>query len=236
MAVLAPLLAFLGRFVGKILNTALGWASSMLFGRVPESKQLLLTGVSLGALLWVALLVGVIVPDAGTMLIGFVPAPDWIDEGWLRLVMLVLAVLLPIGIGIAGLFLADAADRPSGAGRIVAVLRGYPYAAVLALVLATLVVVAPVRRVRSILRRWEDAHVAVVVKPGGYERVATDIERTLDRAGLGISRGRAPMVLELPSKLLAVVGGASVRRLVPDRLFVLRSRQLEGFLDGLKKT
>jgi hypothetical protein len=227
MAILASLFAFLGRFLGKLLNTVFGWASMMLFGRVPESKQLLLTGVSLGSLLWVALLIGVAFPDAGTLLIGFVPAPDWIEEGWIRLAMLVLAVLLPLAIGVAGLFLLDAADRPRGMGRVVTILRGYPYAAVLALVLATLVVVAPVRKVRSIVKRWEDTHVAVIVQPGGYERVASDIERTLDAAGLGIARGKAPVVLELPSKLLAAVGGESVKRLVPDRLLVLRSRELE---------
>lgn len=227
MAVLAPLFAFLGRFVGKVLNTIFGWASVMLFGRVPQSKQLLLTGVSLGSLLWAALLVGVVFPDIGTFLIAFVPAPDWIEEDWIRLAMLAMAVLLPIGIGIAALFLLDAADRPSGMSRVVAVLRGYPYAAVLALVLLTVVVVAPIRKVRSIIKRWEDAHVAVIVQPGGYERLADDVERTLDAAGLGIERARAPVVLEAPSKLLAAVGGESVRRLVPDRLFVLRNRQLE---------
>ena len=79
MALIAPLIAFLGRFVGKVLTTAFGWASVMLFGRVPASKQLLLAGVSLGSILWLALLVGVVVPDAGTFLIGFVPAPDWIE-------------------------------------------------------------------------------------------------------------------------------------------------------------
>lgn len=227
MALIAPLLAFVGRFVGKVLTTAFGWASIMLFGRVPQSKQLLLAAISLGSILWLAVLVGIVFPDAGTFLIGFVPAPEFVAEDWIRLAMLVLAVVLPLLIGVAGLFLLDAADRPGGLGLAAAVLRGYPYTAVLALILVTMVVVAPVRKLRSIFKRWEDAHVAVVVQPGGYERVASDVERTLDTAGLEIGRARAPVVLELPSKLLAAVGGESVRRLVPDRLFVLKSRELE---------
>jgi hypothetical protein len=225
--ILAPLLAFLGRFVGKVLTTAFGWASLMLFGRVPHSKQLLLAGVSLGSILWVALVAGVAVPDVGTFLIGFVPAPAWIDETWMRIAMLIGALLLPILIGVAGLFLLDVTDRPTGTRRLAAVLRGYPYAAVLAVVLITMVVVAPIRKLRTILKRWEDAHIAMVVQPGGYQRVAADIERTLDAAGLQIERARAPVVLEIPSKVLAAVGGESVRRLVPDRLIVLRNRQLE---------
>jgi len=227
MAILAPLFALAGRFLGKLLNMAFGWASTLLFGRVPQSKQLLLSAVSLAAIAWVAALIGVIVPDVGTFLLAFVPRPDWIQEGWLRLVMLALALILPLVVGVAGIILMDPADRPSGLGRIGAVLRGYPYAAVLALVLLTMIVVAPVRKVRSILKGWTDEHIPVLVQPGGYDRVATDIERALDAAGLEIARGRAPVVLELPSRLLAAVGGSNVRRLVPDRLLVLQNRSLE---------
>lgn len=227
MAVLAPLFAFAGRFVGKFLNMAFGWASVMLFGRVPQSKQLLLSAISLAAIAWIATLAGIVVPSVGTFLLAFVPRPEWIDEGWIRLAMLILAVLLPIGIGIGGLFLLDSSDRPSGMGRVLAVLRGYPYAAVLALVLLTMLIIAPVRKVRSIIKRWEDEHIAVVMQPGGYEQVAADIERALDGAGLEISRGRAPVILEMPSRLLAAVGGSSVSRLVPQRLFVLKNAELE---------
>ena len=227
MALLAPLFAFAGRFIGKVLNMAFGWASTLLFGRVPQSKQLLLSGISLAALAWVAALIGVGIPDLGTYMLAFVPRPDWVREDWLRLLMLILALSLPLAIGAAGLVLLDPADRPSGLGRVWAVLRGYPYAAVLALVLLTMLVVAPVRKVRSLLKGWTDEHIPVIVQPGGYDRVATDVERALDAAGLEIARGRAPRVLELPSHLLAAVGGSSVRRLVPERLFVLQNPRLE---------
>ena len=50
MAILAPIFAFAGRFIGKLLNMAFGWASTLLFGRVPQSKQLLLSGISLAAI------------------------------------------------------------------------------------------------------------------------------------------------------------------------------------------
>ena len=227
MTILTPLVAFVGRFTGKILNMAFGWASTLLFGRVPQSKQLLLSGISLAALVWVAALIGVGIPEAGIFMLALMPRPDWVAEDWLRLLMLILALVLPLAIGSAGLVLLDPADRPSGMGRVWAVLRGYPYAAVLALVLLTMLVVAPVRKVRSILKGWTDEHIPVVVQPGGYDRVADDVERALDAAGLEIARGRAPRALELPSRLLAAVGGSSVRRLVPERLFVLKNARLE---------
>ena len=228
MALIAPLFAFIGRQVGRIVQMAFGWATVMLFGRVPQSKQLLLAGVSLGAILWVVTLVGVALPDVGTWLVAFVPAPDFIDEDLIRLVMLVLAIVLPLGVGLGGLLLMDPDDRPAGiGGKVVQVLRGYPYAAVLALVFLFLLVVAPIFKLRSMIKRWEDAHIPIVVKPGGYEQMVAQLEAAIDAAGLDLARARAPRVLEAPSKLLAAVGGESVRRLVPDRIVMLKAPSLE---------
>lgn len=228
MVLIAPLIAFLGRQVGRLVQMIFGWATVLLFGRVPQSKQLLLAVVTLGSLAWVVALVGVIVPDVGAFLLAAIPRPDFIAEGWIRVVMLVLAIVLPLGVGAAGLMLMDESDRPAGiGGKAVQVLRGYPYAAVLALVILFLAVVAPVFKVRAIVKRWEDAHIPIVVKPGGYEQVAGELEAAVDAAGLELTRVRAPRVLELPSRLLALVGGESVRRLVPDRLVMLKASALE---------
>jgi hypothetical protein len=228
VAILAPLIAFIGRQLGRLVQMVFGWATLMLFGRVPQSKQLLLAGVSAGALLWIVLLVGVAVPDFGAWLIAFVPAPDVIEEGWIRLAMLVLAAALPLAIGAGGLMLMDPADRPEGIrGKVVQVLRGYPYAAVLAVVILLMLIVAPSFKVRSIIKGWESAHIPIIVKPDGYEQVASELESAVDAAGLNLEQARAPRILEVPSRLLAVVGGESVRRLVPDRLVMLKAPSLE---------
>jgi len=156
MALFAPLIAFIGRQVGRIVQMAFGWATILLFGRVPQRKQLLLAGVALGSILWVVTLVGVLLPDVGTFLVAFIPAPDFIDEGWIRLAMLVLAIILPLAVGAGGLFLMNAADRPAGiGGKLIQVLRGYPYAAVLSLVILFLLLVAPIFKLRTIIKRWE---------------------------------------------------------------------------------
>ena len=116
-------------------------------------------------------LVGVLLPDVGAWLIAFVPAPDFIAEDWIRLAMLILAIVLPLAVGAGGLMLMDADDRPSGiGGKAVQVLRGYPYAAVLSLVILFLLVVAPVFKLRTIIKRWDDAHIPIVIKPDGYEQ------------------------------------------------------------------
>lgn len=228
MAILAPIIAFLGRQVGRLVQMAFGWATILLFGRVPQHKQLLLAGVALGAVLWLITLVGVLVPDVAAFLIAFVPAPDFVSDEVIRLVMLGLALVLPLAIGAGGLLLMDAADRPAGiGGKTAQVLRGYPYAAVLSLVILFLLIVAPIMKLRVIMRRWEDAHVPIVTKPDGYEQVAGELEAAIDGAGLDLERARAPRVLEIPSRILAAVGGASVRRLVPERIVMLRARDLQ---------
>ena len=228
MALMAPLFAFIGRQVGRIVQMAFGWATILLFGRVPQRKQLLLAGVALGSILWVVTLIGVLLPDVGAWLIAFVPAPDFIAEDWIRLAMMILAIVLPLAVGAGGLMLMDESDRPKGiGGKVVQVLRGYPYAAVLSLVILFLLVVAPIFKLRTIIKRWDDAHIPIVIKPDGYDQVAGELEAAVDGAGLELSRGRAPRVLEAPSKLLATVGGASVRRLVPDQIVMLRAKDLE---------
>src|SRR4026209_2125618 len=112
MAVIAPLLAFLGRQLGRLVQMVFGWGAILLVGRVPQSKQMLLTGVTFGSVIWVVTLIGILVPDIGAFLIALVPAPEAVEEGWIRLAMIVLAILLPLGVGVAGLFLMDADERP----------------------------------------------------------------------------------------------------------------------------
>ena len=88
MAILAALFAFGSKFVGKILTTALGWASTLLFGRVPQSRQFLLLGITFGSVIWMVLLIGVLLPDVGTALLLFIPSQEIVPEGVIRLIML----------------------------------------------------------------------------------------------------------------------------------------------------
>lgn len=42
MTMIVSIFGFAGRIAGDLLTTALGWASSLLFGRVPRSHQIYL--------------------------------------------------------------------------------------------------------------------------------------------------------------------------------------------------
>jgi hypothetical protein len=226
MAILATIFGLLGRFVGKLLTAALGWASTLLFGRVPQNKQILLVLITFGSIAWVAMLLGVLFPDIGAFLLAFVPAPDNL-ESWVRLAMLAGAIVTPLLIGVTTLFIQDKATRPGGIEAAKNVLRGYPLALVLAIVLVFLGVVAVARKARSLAKRWADAHVAIVVREGGYEEMVVDLDRALDDAGLDVTRRPAPAIMAVPGRMLAAIAGAGVRALVPDQLVQLVGRDLE---------
>jgi len=227
MAILATLFAFLGRQLQRILTTVLGWASTLLFGRVPADRQLILVLVTFGSIAWVALLLGVLIPDVGTFLLGFVPVPDAVPEWVVRLIMLVAALVLPLVLGAATLALMPPDARPSGLGVVVQVLRGYPLAAFLALSLVVLAVIAVWYKARAIVKRWQTAHVPVIVRPGRYDAVVGELEEALDAAGLSTSTRPAPAALAVPARLLGRVAGKGIGSLVPDRLAQLTARGLE---------
>ena len=227
MAILAPIFAFVGKQIGRIVTTALGWASILLFGRVPQSRQLILAFMTLGYLTWVAMLLGVLIPDVGTFLLGFIPVPDFIDETWIRLAMLAGAIVVPLLIGLGGLLIPDAPQRPKGLDAVKLVLRGYPLAFLLAFTLLFLAVVGAIRKGRTLIKRWSDAHVPIVVKPGGYQQMVSDLEEALDQAGLEVAERPAPSILSLPARLVARVAGGGIRAFVPDRLTLLVAPDLE---------
>jgi hypothetical protein len=227
MAIVGSVFAMLGRFAGRLLNAVLGWATLLLFGKVAGSKQSVLLLVALGSLLWVVTVVGIVVPEIGTFFLAFVPVPNFIDDGWVRLAMLGLAVAIPLAIGGAAIYLTEAERRQKGTGLILGVARGYPFTFVLAVTIVVLAGVALGRKLQSVSKRWEDAHVPVVVKPGGYDRVLGALERVLDDAGLDVAVRPAPAIVSMPPRLLDIVAGRSLGGLVPDRLMLLVGRELE---------
>ena len=227
MAILATLFGMLGRFAGKLLTTTLGWASILLFGRVPQDRQVVLALVTFGSIVWAVLVLGVVLPYVGAFLLAAVPAPALIGEGVLRLAMLIAALLLPAVVGAATIFVVEPARRPTGRAVAEQVLRGYLLSPALAFTLILLALVGVARFVHHLGLRWSDAHIPIVVRPGGYDRVLVDLERALDDAGLDVERHAAPVLLALPGRMLGAIAGAGIRSLVPDRLTELRGRGIE---------
>jgi hypothetical protein len=226
MAILAALFAFGSKFVGKVLTTALGWASTLLFGRVPQSRQVLLLGLTFGSVIWMVLLVGVLVPDAGTLLLLFIPPQEVVPEEVIRLAMLVGVIVVPAILG-ALTVAFEPADSRTARGLIGAALRGYPLTLLLALLLVFLAGLAIWRKVWSLAKGWTDAHVPLIVKPGAYDHVAEDLDRAVTAAGMEVDATEAPSVMTRPARWLGAVAGGSSGSLVPDRLVRLSGQDLD---------
>ena len=227
MAIFAGIFGMLGRFAGKLLTTALGWASSLLFGRVPRSRQLFVVAIMAASAVWLVLVIGIALPGVGAFLLAAAPIPAWVDSGWVSLAMTIGALILPAVIGVLAYLVPEASQRPTGAVAVRQVARGYPLALVLSLVMVFLPLVALVRRLRSLARGWSDVHVPVVAKLGGYDRTVRDLAAALAGAGLEVTPRRAPSVLAIPGELVARVGGGGVRALLPDHLIELVGPRLE---------
>ncbi len=226
MAILAALFAFGSRFVGKILTTTLGWASTLLFGRVPASRQYLLLGITFGSVIWIVLLAGVLVPDVGLFLLTFVPEQDIVPEAVIRLVMLIGALVVPAVIGGLTLIVSGQTDR--SAKRIAeSVARGYPLTVLLSVLLIFLAGLAIFRKAQSLAKRWTDAHVPLVILPGKYDEVASDLDRALEAAGLEVEPTSAPAAMSQPAKWLAAVAGTGASSLVPEKMIQLDGKDLD---------
>jgi hypothetical protein len=225
MAVLAAVFGVLSRFVGKVLTTTLGWASTLLFGRVPASRQIFLVALTFGSVLWAVTLVGILVPDVGTFLLALVPGQDVIPEDVVRLGMLAAALAIPAGVGALTLILADRPHSPKVV--LVAIARGYPLTVLLAGILVFLAGLAVTRKARSLVKGWTDAHVPFVVDPGAYDDVAGDLDAAVTAAGLEVAARPAPAVMSQPARWLAAVAGAGRGGLVPDQLIQLTGPDID---------
>jgi hypothetical protein len=227
MTIIAGLVGLIGRFAGKLLTTTLGWASILLFGQVPANRQVVIALITFGSIVWAVLVIGVVLPYVGAFLLAAVPAPGLIEEGWLRLAMLIGALILPAVVGAATIFVVEPAKRPEGTAIVGQVARGYPLSAALAATLVVLALVGVARFVHHLALRWSDAHIAIVIRPGGYDRVVADLERALDDAGLEVQPRPAPGVLSVPGRILGAVAGSGIQSLLPGRLVQLIGPGLE---------
>ena len=226
MTILVSVFGFAGRFAGDLLTSALGWASSLLFGRVPRSHQVFLVLMMAGSFLWLVLLLALVLPIVNSTLLAATPHPPFVDQVWLAAVLLLGVILLPLGVGLAGYLVPSQGERPQGAAILVEIARGYLLAPLIGALLIFLAGVGITRKVRSKRHGWADAHIPIVVKPGGYDRMVADLRDALVEVGFAATAEDAPWVLTLPAQLLIRVAGGNVRQLRPDRLITFSAPDL----------
>ena len=226
MTMVVSFFGFAGRFAGDLLTSALGWACSLLFGRVPRSHQVFVVLMMAGSFLWLVIVLVLLVPSAAALLLSSTPHPPFVDRAWLAIALLLGLICMPLGVGLAGYLVPTAGERPAGASVLREILRGYLLAPLIGGLLIFLAGVGVVRKIRSQRHRWADVHVPIVVKPGGYDQMVLDLQNALTSVDLPVAAEDAPWVLTLPARLLSLVAGGNVRKLRPDRLVELKRPDL----------
>ena len=227
MVIFSGLFTGFGRLIGAVATMTVAWATILLFGRIPQSKQTLLSFITLGSLAWVAALAGILVPTVGSFLLAAVPRAPFLEDVWLRWIMLGLAAFLPLAIGFATITFVAPEDRPVGRAHLTRLLLGYPYAAVYALTIISLAAWGLVRKIRSLQHGWDSVHIPMIVKAGRYDAVVADLESALHEADLAVDRKPASGWFEIPPRLLAAVGGKAVKDLIPTELVGFETDDLQ---------
>ena len=231
MLLIQALITTVSRSAGKIFNTAFGWATMMLFGKVPQSRHRILLALAGGSVAWIVTMIGVAFPGFATWLLALVRLPQSVPEEWARVAMLAGVVLIPPTIGALSLIVVEPNARPSTvSGKAGGILRGYPYAFGLATTLLMMVLFAPIMHVRNMARRWTDAHVPIMVEPKDYLTVVDEVQAALRIGGLDTTKTRASWMLRLPTKVLTMFARAAFSNLVADNLTTLRSDRIEVLL------
>jgi hypothetical protein len=228
MAIIQTLFAALARQAGRLINTIFGWATTTLFGKVPQERQTLLSVIALGSIAWFIVLIGVIVPRAGVFLLSLVRLPPWVNDNLVRLAMLAAAAVLPLVIGFVGIKILDPEDRLQGkAATLKRILHGYPYALAVSLALVMMIVFVPILKVQTMRKRWTSEHLPMVVEEQDYAGTVRDVQQALDKAGYDVAPRQASILLRLPLKVMTALAGRGQGNLVADNLTTLESDKLQ---------
>jgi hypothetical protein len=228
MAIFQAIFAYALRSLSRLLNTAFSWATMMLFGKVPANRQIFLTIIALGSVIWLFAVLGIFFPRFATFALTFVKLPSWVNDTMVRLAMLAAAAVIPLVVGgISAFALHPNQPATERGSRLVAVLRGYPATFGIAVTLIVLTLYTPINKLMAIVRRWQTQHVPVIVEPADYPGFIDEMERALETNGQAVDRRPASFFIRMPTRLLTALAGGTLTGLVSDQLTTLRSRNLE---------
>jgi hypothetical protein len=214
MIIVQALLTLVVHSLGRVVNMAFSWATVMLFGRVPQERQIFLSIVAFGSIVWLIVILGIAFPAVAAFLLAFVSLPKWVDDAWIRIGMVLVAVIVPPLVGESAIRAVDPDKQPAGMARIAgALLSGYRLSFGIAVALVALIVIAPVLWSRNLLRRWTTRHVPIVVHRHDYPDVLNDVQRALNAGGISAERGRIWGLLRVPTSVLALAAGGRIRGL-----------------------
>jgi hypothetical protein len=210
-----------------------GWAVEALFGRTTAHQRTLFLSIVGAAIAWPVLLFGILLPKFAVQVIAFVPLPDRIPNWTVRVVWIALAILIPIGVGVAVTIKAPrtASWRPL----VVRVLRGFPITVGLTASFGIIFISLPVMRIAALIRKEQSIDIPLLMDAPAYQQVAREVCEVLNRHGFSFRPADPGWWVSMPIRLLTWMGGDVLRSHVPARLehFVTEDLAMSLYPSGL---
>lgn len=228
MALLSAIFSLLSRKIGDLLQALFGWSITGLFGRLKSSKQTALSIALILSIVWPLLVVGCFLPDVAAWAVAFIPLHEWLGETLLRVLWIVLAVISPILVGLITAWAAPSRKQKGGVLRTI--LSGFPLTLGLFLSFLMTFFVVPALKLIAMARRWEDEHVFLQPKEGQYHRILGELASACDKAGVQVTEGSVPKVMQAPLRVLKFFARAGIEPLVHENPRMLRGDGLELYL------
>jgi hypothetical protein len=226
VALLSFLLSFIAKKVGNILQLVLGWSITALFGKLPNTSQIIVTVALALSLVWPLFLVGLAFPGVAGWAIALLPLEKWLGASLLRVLWSALALLTP---AIVGLLVRIAAPtvRVNVWGSIV---RGYPLTLGFFLAFVVVAVTVPMVKLLSAARGWTDEHVYVEPRPSDYDCVLRALAEACSRAGLLPEITDAPRQMAIATAIVRKLSQGSIAQIVTNDLRRIRAPGIEMYL------
>jgi hypothetical protein len=228
MAILTALLSFVGKQVSSILRAVLGWSVSALFGRISDKRATVLSALVVASLLWPVLVLGVFFPAASAWAFALLPLEKWFGPSVVRAASVLLALVLPMVIGLVARSVAPSGAKKGGLLR--AMFGGYPLALGFAISCVITAVLVPLVKIGSLARGWSDAHVYVQPKKGRYDAALGEVMRACEAAGVSVRAEPVPRSMGAATRVLKLFAHGSLDALVEENPERLRGRELEVYL------
>ncbi len=213
MAIVQALIAFVGRSFGRILSALFDWAVVAIFGYTTGTQKIFLSALLAAAGACPLLLLGTIAPRFAAFVLAFVPIPESVPAGIIRIVWIAVAVVVPLGVGIA-MAARQPEDRPKRPWPA-RLLRGFPITIGLSVALLIAIVTVPVLRLISAVRRRKDVQVPLVTDTETYRQVAERIEALQREHGRPVRRVPPPWWLTAPLRVLRAADREMFRSRIP---------------------
>jgi hypothetical protein len=211
-----------------------GWAVDALFGQTTNREQILFSVLIAAAVAWPLLLIGILAPKVAVQMVAMVPLPASVSVWGVRLVWIALALLIPLGVGVAVARrrVALTGHRVRG---LASIWRGFPITVGLSAAFTVIFVSVPAMRLMALLRRRKTADIPLIMNASAYHEVATTLCEVLNRQGFSFRSAEPAWWISAPLRLLAWLGGDALRSHVPPRMahFVTRDLSMSLYPSGL---